>query len=171
MTRPHGVTPGSPVHTNMSTEQPGWNRDHTYGTRFKAHVQVNLTYANHLPTAHQSDQTPVLDQYATMISRIETLATLDDGSPNFIHPSAVHNDVLHYGDMLHADDKNHFVQAMEDEVAGLHDMFEIVPRIEVPPNTKPLPAILAFKHKRKPEWTILKYKARLNVHGVNKNMA
>jgi desulfoferrodoxin (superoxide reductase-like protein) len=101
-----------------------------------------------------------------MISRIETLATLDDGSPNFIHPTAFHNDVLHCGDMLHADDKNHFIQAIEDEVAGLRDMFEIVPRTELPPGTKPLLAIWAFIGKRKPDWTILKYKARLNVHGV-----
>ncbi len=160
MRGPQGTTPGSPVHTNTSTRRPGWNRDHMYSTRFKACVQVNLTYANHLRMADQSDQTPELDQYAAMISHIETLATLDDGCTNFTYPSAFHNDVLHYSDMLHADDKNQFVQAMEDEVVGLRDMFEIIPRTELPQDTKPLPAIWAFKQKRKPDWAILKHKAR-----------
>jgi hypothetical protein len=35
----------------------------------------------------------------------------------------------------------------------------------LPAGTKPLPAIWSFKRKRLPDWTILKRKARINVHG------
>jgi hypothetical protein len=100
-----------------------------------------------------------------MISNIEKLENLDDGTSNFTYPSAFHNDMHHYGDRLQADDKEHFVTAMEDEVKGLQDMFQIIPRTPLPEGTKLLPAIWGYKWKRKPDWTILKYKAHLNVHG------
>jgi hypothetical protein len=67
--------------------------------------------------------------------------------------------------MLKADDRPKFVSAMENEISGLKDMLEIVPRSTLPKGTLVLPAIWAFKHKRLPDWTILKHKARLNVHG------
>jgi len=54
---------------------------------------------------------------------------------------------------------------MEQEMEGLRDIFKVVPRDSIPPETKPLPAIWAFKQKQLPDWAILKHKARLNVHG------
>jgi len=81
------------------------------------------------------------------------------------HTPVHYNFFLHYGQMLKADDKQKFVDAMEQEMEGLRDIFKVVPRDSIPPETKPLPAIWAFKQKQLPDWAILKHKARLNVHG------
>jgi hypothetical protein len=100
-----------------------------------------------------------------MIANLEQLATLDNGTANFTYPMAFHNVVLHYGGMLKADDHPNFVTAMQDEMSGLKEMLQVVPRSSLPHGIKPLPAVWAFKIKHLPDWTILKYKARLNVHG------
>lgn len=78
---------------------------------------------------------------------------------------ALHNDVLHNGGMLKAADRPDFVTAMQDEMSGLKDMLQVVPRSSLPPDTKSLPAVWAIKRKCLPDWMILKHKARLNVHG------
>jgi hypothetical protein len=44
-------------------------------------------------------------------------------------------------------------------------MLQVIPRSFLPEGVKLLPAIWAFKRKRLPDWSIQKYKARLNVHG------
>ena len=54
---------------------------------------------------------------------------------------------------------------MQQELAGLSDTLEVVPRSLVPPNHKPLPAVWAFKRKPLPDWSISKWKAHLNDHG------
>jgi hypothetical protein len=100
-----------------------------------------------------------------MVANLEQTATLDDGTNNFQYPMAFHNDVLHYGGMLQAEDWSDFVTAMQTEMSGLKDILQVVPRSSLPPDVKPLPAIWAFKRKRLPDWTILKHKACLNVHG------
>jgi hypothetical protein len=135
------IRPTTARHSDTSAEWPGWNKNHKYNTRFKECTQINLTNADNLPTVDQSVRTPVLDQCIAMISNIEKLENLDDGTSNFTYPSAFHNDMHHYGDRLQADDKEHFVTAMEDEVKGLQDMFQIIPRTPLPEGTKLLPAI------------------------------
>lgn len=82
-----------------------------------------------------------------------------------MYPWALQNDVLHYGEMLKGSDRDNFITAMQDEIAGLQDLLQVVPRASLPDGVKPLPAIWAFKRKRLPDWTIQKYKARLNAHG------
>jgi hypothetical protein len=111
------------------------------------------------------DEIQIIDQHAAMVANIEDTARLDDGTSNFCYPCAFHNDVPHYGKMLKAPDHQQFVAAMENEVQGLQDMFKIIPRTSLPEGTNPLPTIWEFKKKRKPDWTILKHKVRLNVHG------
>ncbi len=58
-----------------------------------------------------------------------------------------------------------FVAAMENKINRLWDMLEVVPRSTISEGSSILPAIWAFKRKRLPDWSILKHKARLNVHG------
>jgi hypothetical protein len=67
--------------------------------------------------------------------------------------------------MLQAEDRPRFVKAMQKEIDGLTDILEVVPRQSLPLNTKPLPAIWAFRRKRNPDWSISKWKARINAHG------
>jgi hypothetical protein len=100
-----------------------------------------------------------------MVANLEQTATLDDGTTNFTYPMAFHNDVLHYGGMLQAEDPSDFVSAMQNEMSGQQDILQVIPRSSLPHDIKPLPAVWAFKRKRLPDWTILKHKARLNVHG------
>jgi hypothetical protein len=104
-----------------------------------------------------------------MVATTEATHTLDDGTSNFTYPSASPStsdkDTLHYGKMLQSEDRDKFVEAMQKEITGIHGIFEVVPRSAIPQNTKPLPAIWAFRRKRNPDWSINKWKARINVHG------
>jgi hypothetical protein len=105
-----------------------------------------------------------------MVANLEQTYQLDDGSQNFTYPSAYNmatetKDTLNYGEMLQATDRQKFVQAMQSEIEGLTDTLKVIPRSDIPAGTKPLPAIWAFKRKCLPDWTIIKWKARINVHG------
>jgi hypothetical protein len=144
--------------------RPGWNASHRYGTRLQTRLQANLTL--HSYQSHNSTQEePIINKFTTMTSAIESIHTLDDGTPNYLYPWALQNDVLHYGEMLAADDRDRFVDAMKHELDGLQHMLQVIPCTSIPHNTKPLPAVWAFKHKRFPDWSKSKYKARLNMHG------
>ena len=57
-----------------------------------------------------------------MTSAIESIHMLDNGTTNYTYPWALQNDVLHYGDMLEADDRDQFVDAMKQELEGLQHM-------------------------------------------------
>lgn len=57
-----------------------------------------------------------------------------------------------------------FFIAMQQEMDGLHGMFEIVLCSFLPEDTIPLLSIWAFKQKRLPDWTIQKLKAWIIVH-------
>jgi hypothetical protein len=69
---------------------------------------------------------PCLDQYSAIVANIEQTRQLDNEIFNFTYPCALQNDVLHYGLMLQADDKQKFVHAMEQENEGLRDILKIV---------------------------------------------
>jgi hypothetical protein len=95
-----------------------------------------------------------------MIAAITRTHHLDDHTTNFLHPCAftatTDKDALHYGEMLQAEDRSNFVQAMQTEMAGITDILEVVPRSSIPMDNKPLPAVWAFRRKRLPVWTISK---------------
>lgn len=105
------------------------------------------------------------DQQSEMIANIKQMAQLDDGMINFTHPLALQNDVLHHSGMLKAEDNPQFMTAMQKEMNGLKDMLQVVLRSSIPARTPVLLAIWVFKRKRHPDWTILKHKTRINVHG------
>jgi len=151
----------------LSGPRLGWNSGHHHNTRFKARFQANLSAA---VSQHRSMEdilrtNKIQDQFTAMLTTMEQQHCLDDGTLNAIYPCALQNDVLHYGKMLKAPDKTKFVEAMEQEVDGLRDMLQVIPRSSLPDGVKPLPAIWAFKRKRLLDWSIQKYKARLNAHG------
>jgi hypothetical protein len=104
-----------------------------------------------------------------MVAAAEAIHVQDDGTTNFTYPCAFlsnqEKDTLHYGEMLGAEDRPQFVAAMKKEIDGLQDILEVVTRTSLPPDVKPLPAIWAFRRKRNPDWTINKWKARINAHG------
>jgi hypothetical protein len=56
-------------------------------------------------------------------------------------------DILHWGKMLHADDRKEFEKSMENEVNGLQDndtSFDIKERSSVPNHMKGIHAICSF---------------------------
>jgi hypothetical protein len=112
---------------------------------------------------------PILDKLTVMIAATEEQHTLDDGTCNFTYstasPSPTDKDTLHYGDMLKSEDREKFVEAMQKEMSGIWEIMEVVPWTTIPKETKRLPAIWAFQRKRNPDWSINKWKARLNAHG------
>jgi hypothetical protein len=69
--------------------------------------------------------------------------------------------------MLWDTDKEHFKQDMRREITDLlaSNTLEVIPCSSIPPDNKPLQAIWSFRRKRRPDWTIMKYKARLCPHG------
>jgi hypothetical protein len=91
---------------------------------------------------------------------METIQSLADGSTNYMHPTAYiaeAKDMLNHGEMLHSDDRDKFVTAKQNKVDGLRDILRPIPRTDLPEGHKALPA--------DPDWSIAKWKARLNVHG------
>jgi hypothetical protein len=118
----------------------------------------------------QHDYPSVECLFAAMVTAIEAIHQNEDGTCNFLHPASAflintEKDTLHYGEMLQAADRPNFVEAMQKEVTGLTDILEVVPRSSLPHDAKPLPAVWAFHRKRNPDWSISKWKARLNAHG------
>jgi len=151
----------------LSGPRLGWNSSHHHNTRYKAPFQANLSavVSQHRSMEDILGTNKIQDQFTAMLTTMEQQHCLDDGTLNAIYPCALQNNDMYYGEMLKAPDKTKFVEAMEQEVDGLRDMLQVIPRSSLPEGVKLLPAIWAFKRKRLPDWSIQKYKARLNVHG------
>ena len=103
---------------------------------------------------------------------IEKVNTHFDGSINALHRAfltaeAGDNDVYTLKKMLQQDDKNDFFQAMVKEINDHTEKkhWDLVHRSDMPPGTKIILAVWAFKRKRYPDGRILKHRARLNAHG------
>jgi predicted RNA-binding protein with EMAP domain len=78
------------------------------------------------------------------------------------------SDILHWGKMLHTDDRKEFEKSMEKEVDGLKYNYtlDIEERISVPHHMKVIQTIWSFRRKRLPgDWSIQKWKSRLCPHG------
>jgi hypothetical protein len=64
-------------------------------------------------------------------------------------------------------DANKFIEAQIPEIDGLMDIhtFEFIPKINLPPKTRYLDLIWTYRHKRRHDGSLKKYKARLCVNG------
>ena len=94
-----------------------------------------------------------------------------DGSINSMHPlcmvnSSGKNDAYHFHDAMRQPDREEFIKAMVKELKDHHENkhWKLVLRSSIG-DAKTVKAIWAFKRKRRPDGSILKYKARLNAHG------
>jgi hypothetical protein len=155
-----------PHPTTSSSIIPGWNQHHQYNTRFKHLHAVNPT--NSLPS-------PTLFTESSLSALLAAQDLFPTGNPTSFHAlqsvvtasSSLPKDNLHYGEMIHDPDCNHFEHDMRRERSDLFasDTLEVIPRSSIPSDNKPLQAIWSFRRKRRPDWTIAKYKARLCPHG------
>ena len=77
------------------------------------------------------------------------------------------NDVFTFPQAMKQDDKVDFVRAMEKEIEDheSRNHWKVVHRSTISQEAKPIKAIWSFKHKRRPDGTLLKHKARLCAHG------
>ena len=97
---------------------------------------------------------------------------LPDDSINNIHPfsyvaSIANDDVLQCYQAMKSDNANSFREAMGKEVTSFKEekIFEIAPIKNKPSKKSLTPFVWSFKRKRNPMGELIKYKARLCVHG------
>jgi len=96
---------------------------------------------------------------------------LMDGTLNLPHPlvltaQAADTEVFHYTGVMQQPDRNKFTLTMIREIEDLTkaEVWELEWHSDIG-NTKVIKAIWSFKHKRLPDGTYLKHKARLCAHG------
>jgi len=151
-----------PPPNSSSAIHPGWNPNHSYNTRFRAKHTVNI--ATFSPTFHDTTLHHFLSTHD--IRPFSTPLCYQSLPPSFLH-STTNSDTLHLGSMHTDPDRLLFEQDMRREISDLlaTDTIEIVPHHLLPSDNKPLQAIWSFHRKRAPDWTVLKHKARLCLHG------
>ena len=78
------------------------------------------------------------------------------------------NDNPSYSMALNGPNRLHFIAAMEaeHEAVKAKDTYDLCSRDDLPPHTTILPVIWVFRVKRRPDGSILKYKARICVRGI-----
>ena len=102
------------------------------------------------------------------VHQCNVINTNFDGSLNVLHhmvmaASKANNESYTFREMLKQDDASEFIKAMEKESYdhASRGHWEIVKRSEIPSGTKTIQAIWSFKHKRFPDGSLNKHKARL----------
>ncbi len=107
-----------------------------------------------------------------MIKCFEELNEQYNGTMNQIHflsfsTDISSNKVFTYKKAMTQEDAHLFVETMQKEVADheLGNHWTIVYCSTAPRAAKPIQAIWSFKHKQRPDGTLVKHKARLCAHG------
>jgi hypothetical protein len=143
----------------------GWNSNHQYQTRFKQKFHANHCISEELSTNSFDD-----NLYEAFIAVQNSQPMPSDNELNFLEhyacAASTNPDVLHYGAMLKDPDHPHFENDMKREIKDLlaTGTVELILRSTLSADTI-LPAIWSFRRKRAPDWTVIKYKARVCPHG------
>jgi len=149
-----------------NTPRKNWNENHPYSTRFKQTFSANIAALENT----LSDDTLPVDHLTAYLTEQNSIHAKDDGTANLVQPfafAAVDDDTLHYGQMHKAPDRDKLDTDMQREIKDLltSDSITIVHRKSMPKDSKAVPAIWSFRRKRAPDWSIVKWKARLCPHG------
>jgi hypothetical protein len=99
--------------------RPGWNTNHSYGTRFKRH-----TFSANIASLEStlSDESIPFENFSSLLAENALFHSNMDGTSNSINHYAfavASDDSLHYGQMRKAPDREKFEQDMKREVADL----------------------------------------------------
>jgi hypothetical protein len=146
----------------------GWNQSHRYNTRFKKQHIAAIAPFNH----HHDFNDNTINAY---LSSNDLFSTNDNNLSDAIHHhvfTASHKDTLHFGELHHDPDREHFQLDMQREMTDLLSTktIELTHRSLVPSENKPLNS---FRRKRAPDWTIIKHCSRLcpdggkQIEGIN----
>jgi hypothetical protein len=152
--------------TTSATSPPheGWNSTHRYNTRFRLQHSANMSFHSFEPAY----QDPLLDKFLQSHNLQPIVSpTCFQSISHHSLSSPETKDTLHYGEMLQDPDRSSFEVDMRREVNDLLSTgtVSIVSRSSIPSWIRPLQAIWSFRRKRAPDWSILKFKARLCPHG------
>ena len=123
-----------------------WNQNHPYSTRFKQTFSANIAA---LESTLPDDSLP-LDHLTALLAEQSAVSSNEDGTDNLLQPfayAAVDDDTLHYGQMRRAIDRDKFELDMQREVRDLlaSQSITIVPRKDMPKDSKAVPAIRSFR--------------------------
>jgi hypothetical protein len=98
----------------------------------------------------------------------EDYETTDQMSDPIAFTASSSPDILNYNQAMKADDSDEFLKAMSEEIDAHsdNDHWELVNKDDIPAGHDVLPAVWAFRRKRKiSTQAVYKWKARLNLHG------
>jgi hypothetical protein len=162
------ITPDTMMPPNTHT---GWNQSHRYNTRFKKQHIAAIAPFHH----HHDFNDNTINAY---LSSNDLFSTNDHNLSDAIHHhvfTASHKDTLHFGEFHQDPDREHFELDMQCEMTDLLSTktIELTHRSLVPSENKPLNPIWSFRHKRAPDWTVIKHRSRIcpdggkQIEGIN----
>eukprot|EP00957_Ditylum_brightwellii_P067042 5089097-Ditylum_brightwellii.AAC.1 len=101
------------------------------------------------------------------------LSALPNGETNEFHPIALvagtnsNPNILSHGEAMKSDDKEQFHKTMEEEIERMieKEIFEIVPRTQVPSYQKVLQDVWSHRRKTKPTGEIYCHRSRICANG------
>ena len=102
------------------------------------------------------------------------LATLQNGEHKDTHPLAFaagcmgpNPNILNHRDAMRASDSSMFMDSMDEEMENLcaNDIYDLIPRNEVPPGKTILRAIWSHRRKTKPDGEVYRHRSRICVDG------
>jgi len=143
-----------------------WNKNHPYSNHFKQTFSANIAALENV----LSDDNLPIDRLTALLAEQNAIQSNIDGTDNMLQPfafAAVDDDTLHYGQMHKAPDREKFEQDMQRKIKDLlaSQSITIVCRSSMPKDSKAVPAIWSFRRKHAPDWSIVKWKAILCLHG------
>jgi len=166
------LPPPSPTHAaEPSLQRPGVQSpvNHRNESRFHQHGDVQQPYIRETRSGRVPKPIQKLSLCVPWDVCYDHSTDLTESMEDPIAFAASSNpDILHLQDAMKADDHKKFKKAMAEEVKSHedNDHWELIKRDQVPHDTPILPAVWAFRRKRRiATQEIYKWKARLNLHG------
>lgn len=105
--------------------------------------------------------------YRALIQYNTNDKSLNHLNPHYPQLSQSGKDQLHYRKSMQEHDEKQFLEATNKEISDFNEegVWEIVPKLSIPPYTRLLCLIWSFKRKRSPTGKLFKHKDRMCVHG------
>ena len=99
------------------------------------------------------------------------LTALPNGEPNELDPhlfaASSNPNILNHRDAMKADDRDKFLQSMDDEMKNLleNGIYKLVPRSQVPAGQRVLRAVWSHRRKQKPSGEVYRHRSRICADG------